>query len=446
MCIADRNDGVTFHHMNFQKKTDAYFDPKSKKMKIGKESKTVYDLGVEVSSASSGTEIRSTLQSPSVRLRRSLSKMMKTSQKSPKPIVSTSKSSKNECTSTNVTDKRTMNFTWSKFLSFLMCEGSISQIFDDTSQTKIGSVAPHQNEAFLMADSPLLQEYRKRNDYSVPTGSIEKDTKVKGSSIRLLERKGAQKKCSGPTLGSFLNISTNKDLVHYEVLDTYMNFRADEFTINIFRQMHCSVPLYHHPCESNYKKNVEEIRHACSEPSSKSFEVRGGSYLLDSKKVLSDETIFSLLGVDNIVKRKGDNTYMEDDICKGDNSYYMRLKCLSEQKGIIMPFLLVINFVVPWGNLLAYFYRPDTGDGSPVNENRRSTPSENLWNDFLDGDQDYRNNTLKFIVSTHVAEGKYKASFFAFRDLTKIWSSLSHSLKSQLVHGLSKSSLVLNLP
>ena len=44
---------------------------------------------------------------------------------------------------------------------------------------------------------------------------------------------------------------------------------------------------------------------------------------------------------------------------------------------------LVINFVVPWGNLVAYFYRPDGTRSGAFNESRDDIPSERVWMTFL---------------------------------------------------------------
>ena len=63
-----------------------------------------------------------------------------------------------------------------------------------------------------------------------------------------------------------------------------------------------------------------------------------------------------------------------------------------------MPFLLVVNFVLPFGNLLAYHYRPDGTNGGPINVEREgSVPAERLWRKFLEGDKAYRDKRLKFV-------------------------------------------------
>ena len=58
---------------------------------------------------------------------------------------------------------------------------------------------------------------------------------------------------------------------------------------------------------------------------------------------------------------------------------------------------LIVNFVVPWGNLLSYYYRPDATDGGPFSDSKQNLPSEKLWKSFMSGDDVYKNKILKFI-------------------------------------------------
>lgn len=107
--------------------------------------------------------------------------------------------------------------------------------------------------------------------------------------------------------------------------------------------------------------------------------------------------MFSLLGADSVVKQKGDTKYRDCDVSKDPDSYLNRLATASKRLGLKTPFLIIVNFVVPWGNLLAYFYRPDGQHGRACNESRKDIKSEKLWNEFLKGDEKFRNSTLKFI-------------------------------------------------
>ena len=56
-----------------------------------------------------------------------------------------------------------------------------------------------------------------------------------------------------------------------------------------------------------------------------------------------------------------------------------------------VPFLLVFNFILPWGNLVVYCSRP-TG---PIN---KDLPAEMLWEKFLHTEHgDFRRSRLKMI-------------------------------------------------
>mmetsp|Transcript_2271 Transcript_2271/g.4202 ORF Transcript_2271/g.4202 Transcript_2271/m.4202 type:complete len:640 (-) Transcript_2271:68-1987(-) len=233
----------------------------------------------------------------------------------------------------------------------------------------------------------------------------------------------------GPAIGTFQNISTEANAFHPEVANTYVSFRCDKKSVAlVISRLTCSVPLYHHKfgmerdgneinvsISSSHSGTADnegtkldvssKIINVCSEPVSKIFEVRGPTYPLNGKKIPSDESIFALLGADNIIKKKNDPNYMDRDVCKSPESYFVRLRAASERLGLITPFLLVVNFVVPWGNIVGYFYRPDGEHGRPYNSSRQNIQSEKLWDTFIVGDDMYRNSVLKFIP--RVVEGPW---------------------------------------
>ena len=47
---------------------------------------------------------------------------------------------------------------------------------------------------------------------------------------------------------------------------------------------------------------------------------------------------------------------------------------------------MVINFVVPWGNFVCYFYRPDGSNGGALDLKKNNDSSEKLLKEFLEGD------------------------------------------------------------
>jgi len=221
----------------------------------------------------------------------------------------------------------------------------------------------------------------------------------------------------GPPLGAFHDVSSaDRSTANKELAGTYGSYRMDQFYVNhIIANMDTILPLFHHQkslegskmwdsvsdlanmrgCCDRYD-SAKAVREVCSEPSASSIKVRGGSYLKDSVKLGSAESMFSVLGVDN--QFKSDSEDKMKHCCARKCSYLNRLRSVCKDAGIDAPFLLVLNFVLPWGNVMAYMYRPDGTDGGPFNEElEESVAAERLWRMFLEGDDAYRNRRLKFI-------------------------------------------------
>ena len=59
----------------------------------------------------------------------------------------------------------------------------------------------------------------------------------------------------------------------------------------------------------------------------------------DGQKVPSGEAMFSLLGADNIMKKKSDSNYRAEDVFKSSNSYLAKLSSASKVLGLKAPFL-----------------------------------------------------------------------------------------------------------
>jgi len=188
-----------------------------------------------------------------------------------------------------------------------------------------------------------------------------------------------------------------------------------------------SVPFAFDPTRKNYAQvPLQEFVHVCSEPFASLCQVRSKTYTSDKVKASSKESMLALLGIDSILKNEKASTNGGVDAAKKKNiagnngvesqegssscsskpihhccdeelSYYKRMKMACERFGIVPPFLVVINFVLPWGNFIIYMYRPDGTMGGPINKDRIDEPSERLWKEFLDGDDTLRSKKLKFI-------------------------------------------------
>lgn len=67
--------------------------------------------------------------------------------------------------------------------------------------------------------------------------------------------------------------------------------------------------------------------------------LRGRNYLKNGQKVPSGETMFSLLGADNIMKKKPHDNYRARDVSKSPDSYFAKLTSASKVLGLKPPFL-----------------------------------------------------------------------------------------------------------
>lgn len=231
----------------------------------------------------------------------------------------------------------------------------------------------------------------------------------------------------GPPLGSFLDVrgpidgSAGAVISRKELVGTYSTYRMDPFYVHhVVAHMDTMLPLHHHENSlagskmwdsisdlSNMRNCCQNadigktVKNVCSEPAASSIKVRGGSYLKDSVKVGSAESMFSVLGVDIVSNSSGGDGSSGGGVqhCSArKGSYLNRLRAVCQASGLEVPFLLVINFVLPFGNLLAYHYRPDGTNGGPINVERQgSVPAERLWRKFLEGDKAYRDKRLKFV-------------------------------------------------
>jgi hypothetical protein len=120
---------------------------------------------------------------------------------------------------------------------------------------------------------------------------------------------------------------------------------------------------------------------AWSEPSASTINVRGANYSKDGIKVASETSMFLVLGVDSFVKCK----HEDFDVSLGAKSFLQRWNVVCAEVGWIHPpFLLTINFIVPWGNFQSHFVRPDADEG-PFCTRHFLRPSELSWKAFMEG-------------------------------------------------------------
>lgn len=115
-----------------------------------------------------------------------------------------------------------------------------------------------------------------------------------------------------------------------------------------------------------------------SEPRTDLFRVRGATYLADRVKIPSSPALFPCLGVDLWLRDQGPRpAIFEHPAALGG-----RLPSVQED-------LVVINFLLPFGNLAAYCSAPPSS-GLPPHAAR-------VWSRFRDGDDRHRDARLKLL-------------------------------------------------
>jgi len=196
--------------------------------------------------------------------------------------------------------------------------------------------------------------------------------------------------------------TSNKDLK-----GTYERYRIHNSTIfeKITHSIQSNYKIKPHFYNTLGKKDMSSShcsQNVYSEPLGKTFMIRGEDYLHDKRKIPSNASIFSLICVENIPissfttdchHSKKSNDYRHD-ISKESSSYVQKFRMLCKRNNIVPPFILVVNLVLPWGNLCSYYYRSPS---SPSDTKNNVTASDKLWNEFLNGTKSYRSSILKLI-------------------------------------------------
>ncbi|TMW67929.1 hypothetical protein Poli38472_007601 [Pythium oligandrum] len=136
-----------------------------------------------------------------------------------------------------------------------------------------------------------------------------------------------------------------------------------------------------------YKTSLPEKMWA--EPDGSLFQVRGPNYLTDKKKAASAASKFHLVGVDFLSFENPNDRYHVSS----------RADSIAKTSG---KFTFVVNMIIPGpeNTTLVFYYHPVKDnifdDGSPFSE---------LFNDFIDGDDQFRNSRFKLLPT--VVEGSF---------------------------------------
>jgi len=125
--------------------------------------------------------------------------------------------------------------------------------------------------------------------------------------------------------------------------------------------------------------------HCWTETDPSTVKVRGPTYLDDAVKIPAVGA-YTFLGIDMF---KSDN--IVEHICARSDNPVQKLLSQYAARGEKAPFILAINFLMPWGQLVGYWTSnnptPYIGD----------TKFDKLMAGFLTGDDEYRNSRFKVI-------------------------------------------------
>jgi len=133
-----------------------------------------------------------------------------------------------------------------------------------------------------------------------------------------------------------------------------------------------------------------------AEPDGRSFKVRGKDYPTTRKKVSSDSCRLRLVAIDLYSTDNGDDRY---NINEHPDSFFQKEK---KRLGDKIPFTVTMSIIIPHAQNFALVacWQPATetaiSDGSAFAD---------LFNDFIDGDDDFRNSRFKLIP--RIAKGSW---------------------------------------
>lgn len=216
---------------------------------------------------------------------------------------------------------------------------------------------------------------------------------IRANARSSLKAKNPPPKDHGHKQGSFASIVSTTSMFHKELHGTYDNYRLHpKFIANIINKMDVSIPPWFR--RKNYNEKPTNV---FSEPYASNIKVRGRNYCFDQMKIESRSSTMALVGADKFIrsqKTKSDSNYAYH-ISAREKSFVKRFRANCRNNGVNPPFLLVLNFILPWGNFLMYSQKRDDCDSSV------DDPNERAWKLFLSGTTDYRNERLKLISSVN---------------------------------------------
>jgi len=153
--------------------------------------------------------------------------------------------------------------------------------------------------------------------------------------------------------------------------------------------------------------------HCWSDPDSTTFKVRGPNYLKDKVKIQSKEAAYKLVGVDLFLTEN-----RMENVCKRPDNFVQLLHSTYRDKS---PFIICANFILPWGNFIAYWTPRHEGPSPLVGD---PVLDRSITN-FVNGDDEYRSNRWKFIP--RMIEGNFIVKRTVGETPAIIGKKLTHS-------------------
>ena len=124
-----------------------------------------------------------------------------------------------------------------------------------------------------------------------------------------------------------------------------------------------------------------------SDPGSGLFKVRAENYATLRRKIIQPRAMFRTIGMDVLLKQQS----LHHVAMRDPNNIVQQLARKAQAMKVDPPFVLVINFVIPIGNFVAYF---SSDNPSPATGNAKF---DRLMDRFLHGSDEYRSDRLKLI-------------------------------------------------
>lgn len=307
-------------------------------------------------------------------------------------------------------------------ISAITASQSFSSIIDNDDDDD--AMILEQARKDVLVISPVMMKYSRSSSLNIQGDEVdvEENTPRSKNIVNLAPMKQEnttatmkRKHISHRRCGIFDNAPHDHGSVEFN--KTYIHLRIDEDIAKfLMSKLTCSVPLFHTRRPNHSTSPIADL---CSEPLASNFYVRGPTYLQDGEKIPSQEAIFAVIGTDSIMRPKDRIHELKMNLSAKPDSFVRRFQKACYDFGFQAPFMyayalrllfifislhafldhipihvfdivyrLVINFVVPWGNLVTYHFRPDgSPDGRPYPDNDNEyTPTDRLLVKFLSRD------------------------------------------------------------